>query len=292
MEKKKFGLTAIAVIVAVSVLVLFQFIAMLDAYTQNRGGGTFDIMPIGYMVAVLAMSGLTVLFLIKGKPLLAALLILLTYVIDRGLDFITNLINNQLDFSTASGFGALLILGALVFLVVALVLERKKLQMPKVSCLFKTPYLLLLLIFLGHRLLFVNTQSTIFALVILFMIVAFEEEKFLPLVIASFTVIQFFLMIDDFIDLANSRGGWGAPSNVAIVAHVTGTLILAFAIVMFFIPNLFQKKAVAGPVGEEKMNDEAEVDVVEPEEVEATEVEDTPEVEETPEVEDVNPEEE
>lgn len=269
MEKKKIGLTSIAVMIAVASLVLFQFIAMIDAYTGGNQFGPkppFDITPIGSLIMVLAWSLLTVLFLFKKKPFLAAIVISFSLLIDRGMIFIRSLLNNSLDFSTTAGFGVLIIFGAMVFLIIAVILERKHLEMPGKGCIFKTPFLILILTYIGYRLVFANVAVTIAAVVLLFIVAGFDEEPFLPLVIAAFTVMTLFLLIDDFIDLANNT----RVSNVSLISHIIGTLILGFAILMYFMPNLFEKKQ-AQPAVSEKVNDEViasdepEAEVEEPE---------------------------
>lgn len=248
MEKKKIGLTSIAVIVAVGVLVLFQLLSMIDGYSNSRGG-TFSVLPIGNFVVVATWGGLALLFVLKGKPFLGAIVIAFSFLIDRGASFIRALFNNTIDFSTTPGFSSLLILGALVFLVVAVVLERKQIGHIGKACIFNTPYLILILSYVGFRLLFGSVAVTVYAIVVLFIVAAFEEHKFIPLVIAAFTILQPFLLIENIIVASNNNVTAGASTWMA---NIIGTLILAFAIISFFIPNLTQKQDK--PV--EKLNDE------------------------------------
>ncbi|MFA5720286.1 MAG: hypothetical protein WC939_04430, partial [Acholeplasmataceae bacterium] len=77
-------------------------------------------------------------------------------------------------------------------------------------------------------------------------------HKFIPLVIAAFTLLQPFLLIDNIITVSNNAGV-GASTWIA---YIIGTLILTFAIISFFIPNIGHKEDK--PV--EKVNDEPTVE--------------------------------
>ncbi len=235
MEKKKFGLTGIAVLVGASLLILFELIDMINTYSDRTG--PFQFWPLTFFLVALAWCLLSGLFLFKGKPLLASLVLLLNLLIDNGTVFIIDLFNNALNFTTTGGFGTLILFLALVFLVVTLILERKKFARPEFACPLKTSYLILILAAVIFTFIFSNARAGVFMIVMLILLTAFLEEKFIPVVLAIFLMPNFFNLIDGFIIVAN-RGRLAASTWIMLSL---GTLIFIFAVVSYFLPETVNK---------------------------------------------------
>lgn len=235
MKNKKIGLMWIAVLIGAGLLVLFELIDMINTY--SNGGRIFWVTPLGdfLMLTIWVLGALY--FLLKGKTLLAASMIGLRYLVDRGLNFVTNLLGNALNLDTVAGFGSLLLFAALIFMGVSYIIERDKLEGPQFACPVKTPYFILILTFVFFTLIFDGAVTGVFMIVLLLLIVSFGEEKYLPLVIASITMANFFNLIDLFIGLANDlRAG-----SLWWFNFILGTLVFVFAIVSYFIPDPVNK---------------------------------------------------
>jgi hypothetical protein len=230
--KKRFGITGLAVLIGGSLLILFELIDMINTYS-DRTGGPFQFWPLTFFLVSLAWCLLSGLFLFKRKPLLASLVLLLNVLIDNGTVFIIDLFDNALNFNSTAGFGSLILFFALVFLVVALILERKKLEKPQFACPLKTPYLILILAAIIFTFIFNNARTGVFLIAMLILLTAFLEEKFIPVVIAIFLMPNFFNLIDGFIRVAN-RGRLAASTWIMLTL---GTIIFIFAIVSYFLPD-------------------------------------------------------
>ena len=229
--KKRFGITGLAVLIGGSLLILFELIDMINTYS-DRTGGPFQFWPLTFFLVSLAWCLLSGLFLFKRKPLLASLVLLLNVLIDNGTVFIIDLFDNALNFNSTAGFGSLILFFALVFLVVALILERKT-RKTTICLSSKTPYLILILAAIIFTFIFNNARTGVFLIAMLILLTAFLEEKFIPVVIAIFLMPNFFNLIDGFIRVAN-RGRLAASTWIMLTL---GTIIFIFAIVSYFLPD-------------------------------------------------------
>lgn len=235
MKKKKFGLMGIAVLISAGLLVLFELINVIDTY--SNGGRIFWVMPLGnFIILTIWVLGASY-FLLKGKTLLAASMIGLRYLIDRGLNFVTNLLGNALNLDTVAGFGSLLLFLALIFIGVSYIIEKDKLEGPQFACPIETPYIILFLTFIIFTLIFDGAVNGVFMVVLLLLVVSFGEEKHLPLVIATITMANFFSLIDLFIGMANNL----RANSLWWFNFILGTLVFVFAIVSYFIPDPVNK---------------------------------------------------
>ncbi len=235
MEKKKIGLMGLAVLIGAGLLVLFELIGMINTY--SNGGRIFWVTPLGDFLILTLWALIALLFLFRGKTLLAAAMIGLGYLVDRGLTFVTDLLGNTLDFTNAAGFGSLLLFAALIFMGVAFIIERDKLERPQFACPIETPYITLFLTFIIFTLIFDGAVNGVFMVVLLLLVVSYNEEKSIPLVIATLTMANFFNLIDLFIGMANDL----RANSLWWFNFILGTLVFAFAVVSYFIPDPVNK---------------------------------------------------
>lgn len=229
----------LVVVIAASAVALIQLIISIQNIVDMDPK---LLWPIGEAISLMLVALITILLVLKGKGLLANLLLLFVPVVDRGLVFFRDVFNDTSDFSNFAGFSSLLYLLILVALIIVLVFQVKEL---KGTCPFvkDKPTMMIYLLIVAGIILFFNTLAAlVFVAVIVALFVLFGEQRFIPLYIATIFASAPFRIIDYFI-LENSnmvvRGmypfGWWVQMIVYLAA-------LTVSIILYFVPNLFGGK--------------------------------------------------
>lgn len=246
---KRLSLFDLVVVIAASAVALIQLIISIQRIVDMDPK---LLWPIGQALSFMGVAAIAILLVLKGKALLANLLLLFTSVVDRGLDFFRDVFNNSSDFNNFSGFSSLLYLLILVALIIVLIFQVKEL---KGACPFvkeKPRMVIYLLIVAGIILFFSSLSALVFAAVVVALFVILDEQRFIPLYIAARYVMAPFAIIDYFIRKNSNMVGRGMYPFGWWVQMIIYLAVLTVSIVLYFVPTLFggKPKAVSAPVEE------------------------------------------
>lgn len=235
-QKKQYGLVAIATLISAAALILFSFIDMVQTLDAQM---RFLTNPIGGFLIIALWSGLAIYLVLKGKESIGAIILLLTLLLNRGSQFIVRLLNDSLNFGSVSGFALLIYLGLSVFLLIVLYQERKSIQKISFTCPCKSPYFILMVSLAIFNVIFASVATALFYVILLTIIIGYQEEKMVPVVVLGASLFSVFQLMDT---ILLSTGNFAINASAGVwIQHILGTTIAVLAGIHYFIPTLFSK---------------------------------------------------